>query len=393
LKEIVLISPVRTAIGKFGGALSTLPAQQLGSIVIAETLKRANISGTAVDQVLMGCVLQAGLGQNPARQAMIQAGLPNEIPATTLNCVCGSGLQAINLAANLIRVGEADLIIAGGMENMSRAPYLLPHARFGYRMNDGTLQDEMIQDGLQDAYGHYLMGVTAENVAEKYAISRAEQDAFAAASQQRCEIAQQQGRFTDEIVPVTIKKEKQTLEFCRDEYPRAGVTPERLTALAPVFKANGTVTAGNSSGINDGAAALIVTTTEKARALGLIPFARWVASAETGVDPAYMGIGPVSATRKALKKAGLPLAQIDLIEANEAFAAQSIAVIRELALDPAKVNVNGGAIALGHPIGASGARILVTLLHEMKRRTSRYGLATLCIGGGMGISTIVESCE
>jgi acetyl-CoA C-acetyltransferase len=393
LKEIVLISPVRTAIGKFGGALSSIPAQQLGSIVITEALHRAGVPGTVVDQVLMGCVLQAGLGQNPARQAALQAELPIEIPASTINCVCGSGLQAINLAASLIRAGEADLIVAGGMENMSRAPYLLPNARFGYRINDGALQDEMLLDGLQDAYGHYPMGMTAELVAEKYVISRAEQDAFAAASQQRCAVAWQQNRFADEIVPVTVKMKKETVEFAHDEFPRAGVTAASLAALPPVFKPEGTVTAGNSSGINDGAAAMIVTTAEKAHSLGVTPFARWVAAAETGVDPAYMGIGPVSATRKTLQKAGLSLAQVDLIEANEAFAAQSIAVIRELGLDPQKVNVNGGAIALGHPIGASGARILVTLLHEMKRRASRYGLATLCIGGGMGISTIVGKIE
>lgn len=391
MRDVVLISPIRTAIGKFGGMLSTLPAVDLGAIVIKATLERAKIDPARVDQVLMGCVLQAGLGQNVARQAMIRAGLPVETPATTINCVCGSGLHAVNLAASLIQAGEADIVLAGGMENMSMAPFLLPNARFGYRMNNGVLMDSMVNDGLFDAYGSYHMGITAENVAEKYHVSRLDEDEFAARSQQRCEKAQALNRFADEIVPVQVKMKKEVISFGIDEFPRKGVTVESLSALNPSFKADGTVTAGNASGINDGAAAVIVMAAETASELGISPIARIASHAAAGVDPAYMGIGPVFSTRKALKKAGLSIADLDLIEANEAFAAQSVAVARELELDSEKVNVNGGAIALGHPIGASGARILVSLLHEMSKRKSHYGLATLCVGGGMGISTIVET--
>ncbi len=391
MRDVVLVSPVRTAIGKFGGALSTVSAAELGSIVIKESLERAQMDPARVDQVLMGCVLQAGVGQNIARQAMIRAGLLNETPATTINCVCGSGLQSINLAANLIKAGEADVVVAGGMENMSQAPYVLPNARFGYRMNNGTLLDTMVNDGLFDVFGSYHMGITAENVAEKYHITRVDQDEFAARSQQRCEKAQNDRRFAAEIVPVQVKLKKEIVSFAVDESPRKGITAESLFTLNPCFKDAGTVTAGNASGINDGAAAIIVMAAETASELGLSPVARIVSHAITGVEPAYMGIGPVFSTRQALKKAGMTISDLDLIEANEAFAAQSVAVVRELGLDDEKVNVNGGAIALGHPIGASGARILVSLLHEMTRRKSRFGLATLCVGGGMGVSTIVEA--
>jgi acetyl-CoA C-acetyltransferase len=391
MREVVLVAPVRTAIGKFGGTLSTIPAVDLGTTVIKASIERGEIDPARIDQVLMGCVLQAGLGQNVARQAMIHAGLPVEVPATTINCVCGSGLHSVNLAAGLIQAGDADVIVAGGMENMSRAPYLLPTARFGYRMNDGILQDSMVNDGLFDVYGSYHMGITAENVAEKYHISRQDQDEFSARSQQKCEIAQSINRFAEEIVPVPVKSKKELISFNTDEFPRKGVTITSLSTLNPSFKPDGTVTAGNASGINDGAAAIIVMAAEVANQMGITPVARIVSYATCGVDPAYMGIGPVFSTRKALKKASLPLADIDLIEANEAFAAQSVAVARGLGLDSEKVNVNGGAIALGHPIGASGTRILVSLLHEMVKRKYKYGLATLCVGGGMGITTIVEA--
>lgn len=390
MKEIVLLGAVRTAIGKFGGSLSTIPAPDLGSLVIKTALERAGVDFNVVDSVIMGCVLQAGLGQNVTRQAEIKAGLSVEIPATTINCVCGSGLHAINLAAAMIRAGEADVIVAGGMENMSRAPYLLQNARYGYRMNDGILQDSMVNDGLTDVYGAYHMGITAENVAAKFHISRSDQDEFAARSQQRTEQAQLNRKFVDEIVPVQIKLKKETITFDEDEYPRRGVTLESLSCLTPAFKTDGTVTAGNASGINDGAAAVVLMSAEKAAELRLVPQARWVAGASAGVEPAYMGIGPVSSTKKVLQRAALKISDLDLIEANEAFAAQCVAVARELSLDPEKVNVNGGAIALGHPIGASGTRILVSLIHEMSRQKSKYGLATLCVGGGMGISTIVE---
>jgi acetyl-CoA C-acetyltransferase len=338
----------------------------------------------------MGCCLQAALGQNITRQAAVKAGIPAETPAFTVNNVCGSGLKCVNLAATLIEAGEADLVVAGGMENMSSAPYALPNARFGYRMNDGKLLDTMINDALWDAFNGYHMGITAENVAEKYGISRGEQDEFAALSQQKCERAWNEKRFAEEIIAVPVKDKKEIIQFNRDEYPRSGVTAESLSGLKPAFKPDGTVTAGNASGINDGAAAIVVMSAEKAAALRVKPLAKIVMGASAGVDPAIMGVGPAYSTQKALKRASLALKDIDLIEANEAFAAQSLAVGKLLEWDAAKVNVNGGAIALGHPVGASGARILVTLLYELKKRNMRRGLATLCVGGGMGVSTIVE---
>ncbi|HHV32549.1 acetyl-CoA C-acetyltransferase [Caproiciproducens sp. LBM24188] len=392
-KKIVLAGAVRTAIGKMGGSLSGVPAVTLGSIVIKEALNRAKVAPDQVDEVLMGCVIQAGLGQNVARQASIKAGVPDTVPALTLNNVCGSGLKAVNMAAALIEAGEADIIVAGGMENMSAAPYALNQARFGYRMNDGRLIDTMVNDALWDAFNNYHMGITAENVAEKYGITRQMQDEFAALSQQKCEKAQAEGKFKDEIVPVPVKVKKETFLFDKDEGPRAGVTPESIAKLKPAFKPDGTVTAANASGINDGAAAIVVMSEEKAKELGVTPMATWIAGQSAGVDPAIMGVGPAYSTKKILEKTGLTLDDIDLIEANEAFAAQSLAVVKLLNLDTSKVNVNGGAIALGHPVGASGCRILVTLLHEMKRRNSKYGLATLCVGGGMGVSAIVKMGE
>ena len=392
-KKIVLAGAVRTAIGKMGGSLSGVPAVTLGSIVIKEALNRAKVAPDQVDEVLMGCVIQAGLGQNVARQASIKAGVPDTVPALTLNNVCGSGLKAVNMAAALIEAGEADIIVAGGMENMSAAPYALNQARFGYRMNDGRLIDTMVNDALWDAFNNYHMGITAENVAEKYGITRQMQDEFAALSQQKCEKAQAEGKFKDEIVPDPVKVKKETFLFDKDEGPRAGVTPESIAKLKPAFKPDGTVTAANASGINDGAAAIVVMSEEKAKELGVTPMATWIAGQSAGVDPAIMGVGPAYSTKKILEKTGLTLDDIDLIEANEAFAAQSLAVVKLLNLDTSKVNVNGGAIALGHPVGASGCRILVTLLHEMKRRNSKYGLATLCVGGGMGVSAIVKMGE
>ena len=390
-KEIVLAGACRTALGKFGGSLTDIPAVELGAIVIREAIRRAGIKPEDVDEVLMGHVLQAGLGQSPARQAAIKAGIPVEVPALTLNNVCGSGLKCINLAAAMIEAGEADVIIAGGMENMSAAPYLLPSARFGYRMNDGAVIDSMVHDGLWDAFNDYHMGITAENVAAQFGISREAQDAFAAASQQKCEAAQKEGRFDEEIVPVPIKVKKDTVEFKVDEFPRQGVTAESIGKLKPAFQSNGTVTAANASGINDGAAAIVVMSARKAKELGVKPLAKIVSSASAGVDPSLMGIGPVFATQKALAKARMDVQDLDLIEANEAFASQCLYVARELGLPEEKVNINGGAIALGHPIGASGCRILVTLLYELKHTGSRYGLATLCVGGGMGVATIVEA--
>lgn len=393
MKKIVLAGAVRTAIGKMGGALTGVPASKLGSIVIDEALKRANISPDRVDEVLMGCVLQAGLGQSVARQASVNAGIPHDVPAITLNNVCGSGLKAVNMAAALIEAGEAEIIVAGGMENMSSAPYVLNQARFGYRMNDGKLIDSMVKDALWDAFNDYHMGITAENVAEKYGITREMQDEFAAFSQQKCEKAQSEGKFKEEIVPVPVKVKKETVLFDTDEGPRAGVTAQSIARLKPAFKPGGTVTAANASGINDGAAAVVVMSEEKAKELGVTPMAVWVAGQSAGVDPAIMGVGPAFSTKKIMEKTGLTVDDMDLIEANEAFAAQSLAVVRLLGLDPAKVNVNGGAIALGHPVGASGCRILVSLLYEMKRRNSVYGLATLCVGGGMGVSSIVRKYE
>ncbi|KSU85660.1 acetyl-CoA C-acetyltransferase [Fictibacillus enclensis] len=392
IQEAVIVSAVRTPIGSFLGALKNIPATELGAIVIKEALERANVSPDDVSEVIMGNVLQAGLGQNPARQAAIKAGLPNSVSAMTINKVCGSGLKALHLASQAIMLEEADIVVCGGMENMSRAPYLLDNARTGLRMGDGKMTDSMIHDGLWCAFNDYHMGMTAENLCDAYGLSREEMDEFAADSQQKCEKAINEGKFKDEIVSVEIPQRKgEPLQFSEDEYPKKGTTAEGLAKLRPAFKKDGTVTAGNASGINDGAAALVVVSRKKAEELGLIPLAKIVANASAGVDPSIMGIGPVDATKKVLEKSGVTLKDIDLIEANEAFAAQALAVGRELQFSTEKLNVNGGAIALGHPIGASGARILVTLLHEMKKRNNRLGLATLCIGGGQGVATIVEN--
>ena len=393
-KKLVLAGAVRTAIGKMGGALSTVPAADLGSIVIKEALNRAGVPADKVDQVYMGCVIQAGLGQNVARQASIKAGLSYEVPAVTVNVVCGSGLNCVNMAAQMIAAGDADIVVAGGMENMSAAPYAAKNARFGYRMNNGVLVDTMVNDALWDAFNDYHMMITAENVAEKWGLTREELDAFAAESQQKCEKAMAEGKFKDEIVPVEVKQRKATVVVDTDEGPRAGTTVETLAKLRCASgKPDGMVTAGNASGINDGAAAVVVMSEEAAKELGVKPMATWIAGALGGVDPAIMGVGPVAATKKVLAKTGYTVDDFDLIEANEAFAAQSVAVEKELKWDHSKLNVNGGAIALGHPVGASGCRILVTLLHEMQKRDAKRGLATLCIGGGMGCATIVEKYE
>ena len=392
-RKVVLAGACRTAIGKMGGALSTTPAPVLGSIVIKEALNRAGVKPEMVDEVKMGCVIQAAQGQNVARQASIKAGLPIEVPAITINVVCGSGLKCVNDAATMIMAGEADIVVAGGMENMSMAPYAMTKARFGYRMNNATIIDTMVNDALTDAFNHYHtpMMTTAENVCDKYGITREELDEFSANSQQKCEKAIAEGKFADEIVPVPVKVKKEIVDFVTDEGPRAGTTAESLAKLKCCSgKEGGLVTAGNASGINDGAAAIVVMSEEKAKELGVTPMATWVAGALGGVEPEIMGVGPVASTKKVLAKTGLTIDDMDLIEANEAFAAQSIAVARDLHFDMSKVNVNGGAIALGHPVGASGCRILVTLLHEMQKRDSHRGLATLCIGGGMGCSTIVE---
>ena len=393
-REVVLAGACRTAIGKFGGSLSNTPVEQLGAIVIKEALNRAGVKPEQVDEVYMGCVLQAAQGQSVARQAAIHAGIPVEVPATTMNNLCGSGLKCVNLAAALIAAGEADIIVAGGMENMSAAPFALEKARYGYRMGNGTLVDTMINDALTDAFNKYHMGITAENVAEQYGITRQMQDEFAAASQQKACAAIKAGKFKDEIVPVPIKVKKETVMFDTDEFPREGVTVESISKLRPAFKPDGgTVTAANASGINDGAAAVVVMSAEKAKELGVKPMAKFIAGASAGVDPSVMGIGPAFSTKKLFEQTGLTIDQMDLIEANEAFAAQSLAVGKLLGWDASKVNVNGGAIALGHPVGASGCRILVTLLHEMKKRHSKLGLATLCVGGGMGVSEVVENIE
>ncbi len=390
-KKVVLAGACRTAIGKMGGALSNTPAADLGAIVIKEALNRAGVKPEQVDEVLMGCVIQAAQGQNVARQASIKAGLPIEVPAVTLNVVCGSGLNCVNQAAAMIKAGQADIVVAGGMENMSMAPFALNKARFGYRMNNGVLVDTMINDALTDAFNHYHMMITAENICDQWGLTREELDAFSANSQQKCEKAQAEGKFDDEIVPVPVKVKKEIVEFKKDEGPRAGTTPETLAKLRCCSgKEGGLVTAGNASGINDGAAAIVVMSEEKAKELGVTPMATWVEGALAGVDPKIMGIGPVAATKKVMARAGLTVDDMDLIEANEAFAAQSVAVAKDLHFDMDKVNVNGGAIALGHPVGASGCRILVTLLHEMQKRDAKKGLATLCIGGGMGCATIVE---
>ena len=391
MRDVVIVSAVRTAIGSFMGTLSNTPAQELGALVIKEALNRAGVKGEQVDEVIMGNVLQAGLGQGPARQAAIKAGLPIEVSSMAINKLCGSGLKAVHLATQAIQTGEAEIVVAGGMENMSLAPYLLTNGRTGYRMGDGKIIDSMIHDGLQCALNSYHMGVTAENIASQYDLSREEQDEFSAWSQQKADIAIREGKFKDEVVPVIIPQRKgEPIRFDTDEFPRTGVTAEKLAKLKPAFIKEGTVTAGNASGINDGAAALVLMSREKAVELAIKPMAVIRGNGTAGVDPKMMGIGPVPATKKALEKAGLSMEEMDLVEANEAFAAQSLAVGRELKIPNEKLNVNGGAIALGHPIGASGARVLVTLLHEMKRRDSRYGLAALCIGGGQGIATIVE---
>ena len=390
-REVVLVGACRTPIGTFGGTLKDMTAVQLGTIVMKEALKRAGISGDQVDEVIFGCVLQAGQGQNVARQCAIHAGIPETVTSFTINKVCGSGLRAVSLAAQIIKAGDADIVLAGGTESMTNAPYLVPKARYGYRMGDGKLVDEMVFGGLTDIFNGYHMGITAENVNEMYGITREEQDEFGLRSQERAFAAIESGRFKDEIVPVVIKTKKGEVVFDTDEHPRR-TTMEALAKLKPAFKKDGSVTAGNASGINDGAAAVVVMSKEKADELGIKPMARVVSYASGGVDPKIMGVGPVPATKKALAKAGLTLDDIDLIEANEAFAAQSIAVARDMGWDKMmdKVNVNGGAIALGHPIGASGCRILVTLLYEMQKRNAKRGLATLCIGGGMGTALLVE---
>ncbi len=390
-KKVVLAGACRTAIGKMGGALSNTPAAELGAIVIKEALNRAGVKPEQVDEVLMGCVIQAAQGQNVARQASIKAGLPIEVPAVTLNVVCGSGLNCVNQAAAMIMAGQADIVVAGGMENMSMAPYAMTKARFGYRMNNATIVDTMVNDALTDAFNHYHMMITAENICDRWNLTREELDEFSANSQQKAEKAMAEHKFDDEIVPVPVKVKKEIVEFKVDEGPRPGTTAESLAKLRCCSgKEGGMVTAGNASGINDGAAAIVVMSEEKAKELGVTPMATWVQGALAGVEPEIMGIGPVAATRKVMEKTGLTVDDMDLIEANEAFAAQSVAVARELGFDMSKVNVNGGAVALGHPVGASGCRILVTLLHEMQKRDAKKGLATLCIGGGMGCATIVE---
>ena len=391
MQDVVIVAATRTAIGSFQGSLADIPATELGSAVIRRLLEQTGLDGNQVDEVILGHVLTAGVGQNTARQAAIGAGLPHAVPALTLNKVCGSGLKALHLGAQAIRCGDAEVIIAGGMENMSLAPYVLPKARTGLRMGHGQLIDSMISDGLWDAFNDYHMGITAENLVDKYAISREAQDAFAAASQQKAVAAIESGRFADEITPILIPQRKgDPLAFATDEQPRAGTTADTLAKLKPAFRKDGSVTAGNASSLNDGAAAVLLMSASKAEALGLPVLARIKAYANAGVDPAIMGIGPVSATRRSLEKAGWSLDQLDLIEANEAFAAQALSVGKELGWDASRVNVNGGAIALGHPIGASGCRVLVTLLHEMLKRDARKGLATLCIGGGQGVALLLE---
>ena len=391
MSNAVIVAAVRTAIGKFGGSLAKVPASELGAIVIKEVLKRAGVKPEQVDEVIMGQVLTAGVGQNPARQAVIKAGLPVSVPAMTINKVCGSGLKAVMLAAQAIANGDAEIVVAGGQENMSASPHVVQGSRDGFRMGDAKIIDSMIVDGLWDVYNQYHMGITAENVAKEYGIDRAQQDKFAYASQQKATAAQDAGRFKDEIVPVVIPQRKgDPVSFDTDEFVNRKTNEEALNGLKPAFDKQGTVTAGNASGINDGAAALLVMSEAKAKELGLTPLARIKAFASAGVDPKVMGMGPAPASRNALKKAGWTADQVDLMEINEAFAAQACAVNKEMGWDTGKINVNGGAIALGHPIGASGARILVTLLHEMKRRDAKKGLASLCIGGGMGVALAVE---
>ncbi|CAI8726113.1 MULTISPECIES: acetyl-CoA C-acetyltransferase [Pseudomonas] len=391
MQEVVIVAATRTAIGSFQGSLANVSAVDLGAAVIRQLLAQTGLDPAQVDEVIMGQVLTAGAGQNPARQAAIKAGLPFAVPAMTLNKVCGSGLKALHLGAQAIRCGDAEVIIAGGQENMSLANYVMPGARTGLRMGNGQIVDTMISDGLWDAFNDYHMGITAENLVEKYSLTREQQDAFAAASQQKAVAAIEAGRFVDEITPILIPQRKgDPLSFATDEQPRAGTTAESLGKLKAAFKKDGSVTAGNASSLNDGAAAVILMSAEKAKALGLPVLAKIAAYANAGVDPAIMGIGPVSATRRCLDKAGWNIDQLELIEANEAFAAQSLAVAKDLEWDLNKVNVNGGAIALGHPIGASGCRVLVTLLHEMLKRDAKKGLATLCIGGGQGVALALE---
>jgi acetyl-CoA C-acetyltransferase len=389
--DVVILSGCRTPIGSFGGAFKDVSAVELGAVAVREAVRRSGARPDQVDEVILGCILQAGLGMNPARQASIRAGIPESVPAHTVNKVCGSGLKAVMLAAQAVKCADAELVVAGGTESMSGAPYLLPGGRWGERLGNGKLLDHMIHEGLTDAFHDIHMGITAENIVERYRIAREDQDAFAAESQARAEAAIREGRFKAEIVPVPVPQKKGEPKLVdTDEYPRAGTTVETLAKLKPAFKKNGTVTAGNASGINDGAAAVVVTTAARARGLGASPLARIVSYASAAVDPKVMGIGPVPAVRKALEKAALSADRIDLFELNEAFAAQSLAVLRELKLDAARVNVNGGAIALGHPVGASGARVLITLLHALQARDKRLGLASLCIGGGQGVAMVVE---
>ena len=390
MESVVIVAAKRTAVGKFGGAFNNVSAADLGATVIRSLLESTGVSGDQIDEVILGQVLTAGVGQNPARQSVIKAGLPKEVPALTINMVCGSSLKAVMLGAQAIKSGDAEIVIAGGQESMSSSPHVLNGSRNGLRMGDGKLVDSMIVDGLWDVYNDYHMGVTAENVAKKYGISRQEQDEFACASQNKAEAAQKAGKFSDEIVPYTIKSKKGDTVVDADEYPRHGTTLEMLSGLRPAFDKEGTVTAGNASGINDGAAMVMLMSATKAKALGLKPLASIKAYASTGIDPSIMGIGPISASKRCLEIAGWSVKDLDLLEINEAFAAQAIAVNRDLAWDTTKVNVNGGAIAIGHPIGASGARVLVTLLHEMLRRDAKKGLTSLCIGGGMGVALAVE---
>ena len=390
MEDVVIVAAGRTPVGKFGGSLAKIPAAELGAHVIRQLLAKTGIDPASVSEVILGQVLTAGVGQNPARQAALKGGLPDMVPAYTINKVCGSGLKATHLATQAIRCGDAQIVIAGGQENMSASPHVLPNSRDGLRMGDTKLVDTMIVDGLWDVYNQYHMGVTAENVARKYDISRAEQDEFALQSQLKAEAAVKEGRFKDEIIPVEIPSKKGAVVFDTDEYPKHGSTLEALSSLRPAFNKEGTVTAGNASGINDGAAAVIMMSASKARELGLQPLARIKAYSSAGLDPSIMGMGPVSASRLCLQKAGWTHEDVDLMEINEAFAAQAIAVNKEMGWDTSKINVNGGAIALGHPIGASGARVLVTLLHEMARRDAKRGLASLCIGGGMGVALAVE---
>ncbi|MDR8068779.1 acetyl-CoA C-acetyltransferase [Burkholderia cenocepacia] len=391
MTDVVIVSAARTAVGKFGGSLAKVAAPELGATVIRAVLERAGVKPEQVSEVIMGQVLTAGSGQNPARQSLIKAGLPNAVPGMTINKVCGSGLKAVMLAANAIVAGDAEIVIAGGQENMSASPHVLPGSRDGFRMGDAKLVDTMIVDGLWDVYNQYHMGITAENVAKEYGITREEQDAFAALSQNKAEAAQKAGRFNDEIVSVSIPQRKgEPLQFATDEFVRHGVTAESLAGLKPAFAKDGSVTAANASGLNDGAAAVLVMSAQKAAALGLTPLARIKAYANAGVDPSVMGMGPVPASRRALERAGWTPGDLDLMEINEAFAAQALAVHKQMGWDTSKVNVNGGAIAIGHPIGASGCRILVTLLHEMVKRDAKRGLASLCIGGGMGVALAVE---